>query len=344
MKVYRLTEAKGLDALESVQVDDAPLGARDVRVEMRAWSLNYRDLGIPSGGYPRNDKLRRDPPLIPLSDGAGEVLEVGAEVERFAAGDRVATCFFQNWDDGEPGEAGMASALGGGVDGVLAERVVLRENGLLRLPAHLSLEQGACLPCAAVTAWHALTLAPLTAGDTILTLGTGGVSIFALQLAKAHGARVLITSSSDEKLERARALGADGTINYRAEPEWEARVRELSNGVGVDNVMEVGGAGTLEKSLAASRIGGTVSLIGVLTGPGAPNPSTLLALFNRITIRGIYVGSRAMFEAMNRAIAVNRIEPVIDRRFAFEELDEIRGAYAHLQSGQHFGKVVIARA
>lgn len=344
MKVYRFAEAKGLDALESVQIDDASLGPRDVRVEMRAWSLNYRDLGIPSGGYPRNDKLRREPPLIPLSDGAGEVLEVGAEVEGFTAGDRVATCFFQNWDDGEPGEAGMTSALGGGVDGVLAERIVLRENGLVRLPAHLSPEQGACLPCAAVTAWQALTLASLTAGDTILTLGTGGVSIFALQLAKAHGARVLITSSRDEKLERARALGADETVNYGSQPDWEVRVRELTEGLGVDNVIEVGGAGTLEKSLAATRIGGTVSLIGVLTGPGAPNPSTLLALFNRITIRGIYVGSRAMFEAMNCAIAVNRIEPVVDRRFGFDELGDIRAAYEYLQSGQHFGKVVITRS
>lgn len=343
MKVYQLTEPKGLDALECVQRDDAPLGPRDVRVEMRAWSLNFRDLGIPSGGYPRNDKLRRDPPLVPLSDGAGQVLEVGAEVEGFSVGDRVATCFFQNWDDGEPGEAGMASALGGGVDGVLAERIVLRENGLVRLPSQLSLEGGACLPCAALTAWQALTRAPLVAGDAILTLGTGGVSIFALQLAKAHGARVLITSSSDEKLERARGLGADDTINYRAEPDWERRVRELTGGEGVDNVMEVGGAGTLEKSLAATRIGGTVSLIGVLTGPGAPNPSTLLALFNRITIRGIYVGSRAMFEAMNRAIEVNGIEPVIDRRFDFDELAAVRAAYEHLQSGQHFGKVVIAR-
>ncbi len=344
MKVYRLAEAKGLDALEAAQVDDAPLGARDVRVEMRAWSLNYRDLGIPAGGYPRNDKLQRDPPLVPLSDGAGEVLEVGAEVSRFKPGDRVATCFFQDWDGGEVGEAGMRSALGGGIDGVLAERVVLGENGLVHLPSHLSLEQGACLPCAAVTAWQALTRGPLTAGDAILTLGTGGVSVFALQLAKAHGARVLITSSSDAKLERARALGADDTINYRTHPAWETRARELTGGTGVDNVMEVGGAGTLEKSLASTRIGGTVSLIGVLTGPGAPNPSTLLALFNRITIRGIYVGSRAMFEAMNRALEVNRIEPVIDRSFAFEELGEIRAAYEYLRSGAHFGKVVIARS
>jgi NADPH:quinone reductase-like Zn-dependent oxidoreductase len=306
---------------------------------MRAWSLNYRDLSMPRGGYLNNDKVRTDPPLVPLSDGAGEVLAVGEGVQTVQVGDRVASCFFQDWTDGDIDAARMRTALGGAIDGVLAERVVLAEQGVVRFPGHLDDAEAATLPCAAVTAWEALTRAGLAAGDTILTLGTGGVSIFALQLAKASGARVIITSSSSAKLARARALGADETVNYQEHPDWDEVVREWTAGRGVDHVVELGGAGTLERSLRAARVSGTVSLIGVLTG-AAENPSPMLALFHRLTIRGIYVGSRAVFEDLNRLISEAGIRPVIDRRFGF---DAVREAYTYLRSAKHFGKVVITR-
>lgn len=336
MKAYQVTEPTGIDNIKfSDDFPEPPVGPNDVLVKMQAYSLNYRDLSIPMGGYFRNDKI----PVIPLSDGAGEVVEVGSEVKRFKKGDRVIGCFFQDWESGDITEEQMFSALGGGIDGVLAEYAALKERGLVHAPPDFSYEEAATLPCAAVTAWQALTLANLRAGDTILTLGTGGVSVFALQLAKAHGARVIITSSSDEKLERAAKLGADETINYRATPEWDKRVRELTSGRGVDNVIEVGGLGTLEKSLLSARVSGTVSLIGVLTG-FKHQPSPLMALFNRITIRGIYVGSRQMFEDMNRAIEANRIKPVVDRVFPFEE---VLDAYHWLREAKHFGKVVISQ-
>jgi NADPH:quinone reductase-like Zn-dependent oxidoreductase len=209
---------------------------------------------------------------------------------------------------------------------------------LLQIPEHLSFEEAATLPCAAVTAWQAIvTLGQIRSGDTILTLGTGGVSLFALQIAKLHGAKVIITSSSDEKLSRARAMGADETINYRTIPDWDVEVRRMTGDRGVDNVVELGGIGTLPKSMACTRLGGRVSLIGVLSGvSGSINP--LPALFNRLTIQGIYVGSREMFEAMNRAIVANRLSPVIDRVFDF---DQALDAYRHLKSGEHFGKIVV---
>lgn len=344
MKTYQLTEAKGvgLDALRIADLPDAPLAPGEVRVAMRAWSLNYRDLGVPHGGYARNDKIVRNPPLVPLSDGAGEVVEVGPGVSEFAPGDRVASCFFRDWVGGAPREAVLGSALGGGLDGTLAEHVVLPERGWVRAPANLDFDEAACLPCAALTAWQALSAGGVEAGQSVLALGTGGVSIFALQLAKAFGARVLITSRSDEKLERARALGADATINYEKAPEWGARVRELTGGVGVDQVVEVGGVGTLERSIESVRVGGTVSLIGVLTGVEG-SFSSIAAILNAVTLRGIFVGSREMFEQMNRAIEVNEIHPVIDARFDFGDLDSVKAAYEHLRSGAHFGKVVIAR-
>jgi NADPH:quinone reductase-like Zn-dependent oxidoreductase len=309
-------------------------------IEMKAWSLNYRDLAMPRGGYPGNDKVLRAPPLVPLSDGAGEVLEIGAGVTGFAPGDRVVTSVVQRWVDGDLTAEGKASALGGALDGVLAERVVLNQEGCVAAPPSLSFEQAATLPCAAVTAWAALTGAGSIAGQNVLILGTGGVSIFGLQLAKAMGARVLITSSSAAKLERARVLGADETINYLEQPDWDVRVLELTAGVGVDHVLEVGGAGTLERSLRATRISGTISLIGVLTGNPERNPSPMDVMFKRLTLRGIYVGSRRMLEELCRAIEVNGLSPVIDRVFPFENVQD---AYRHLKSGQHFGKVVISR-
>lgn len=339
---YELTAASGLDALRRVEVDPPPLGPHDVRVAMRAWSLNYRDLSMPQGGYVRNDKIKTAPPLVPLSDGAGEVVDVGSAVDRFAVGTRVCPCFFTDWIDGELDDSHFGSALGGAAHGVLAEEVVLPQHGLVAVPSNLSFEEAACLPCAAVTAWQALILAGLAPGQTILTLGTGGVSTFALQIAKAAGARVIITSSSEQKLQRARTLGAAFGINYVTTPDWDGAVRELTGGRGVDNVIEVGGAGTLARSLRSARVSGTVSLIGVLTG-ASDNPSPLPALFNRITIRGIYVGSRAMFEALCRAIEIADIHPIIDRAFGCQSVEEVRAAYEHLQSGKHFGKVVITR-
>lgn len=341
MKTYHILGPDGLDALVQTDVEEPTVGPNDVLVEMRAWSLNYRDLGMSAGGYLRNDKVKTSPPLVPLSDGAGEVVAVGENVTRFRVGDRVAGTFFQDWLDGDLTDAQIGSALGGAIDGVLAERVVFNQQGLVRIPNGYSFEEAATLPCAAVTAWQALTLAGLQAGQTVLMLGTGGVSIFALQFVKAFGGRAIITSSSNDKLNRARDLGADVTINYKTTPDWQDAVLEATDGIGVDNVIEVGGAGTLEKSLAAARVSGTVSLIGVLTGRPDQNPSPMMTLFKRLTVQGIYVGSRSMFEAMNRAIEVNSLRPVIDRTFAF---DEARAAYEHLASGQHFGKVVIARS
>ncbi len=340
MRQYQITAPKGLDALTVTDVDEPNVGPYDVLIEMKAWSLNYRDLSMPHGGYFGNKKIKTNPPLIPLSDGAGEVIAVGDSVTRVKVGDRVAGSFFQEWIGGDLTRESIQSALGGAIDGLLSERVVLHEKGLVHFPDHLSYEQAATLPCAAVTAWQALTCRTgLTAGQTILTLGTGGVSIFALQFAKTFGARVIVTSSSDEKLETAKKMGADATINYRTHPDWEKRVAELTDG-GVDNVIEVGGAGTFEKSLASARISGRVSLIGVLTGQPDHNPSPMMALFKRITVQGIYVGSRDMFESMNRAVAANQIQPVIDRTFDF---DDAVSAYRHLASGAHFGKVTITR-
>jgi NADPH:quinone reductase-like Zn-dependent oxidoreductase len=259
-------------------------------------------------------------------------------VTRWQPGDRVAGTFFQDWDGGEITDAAAKSALGGAVDGVLAEYALFREGGVVAIPHHLSFEEGATLPCAALTAWHALRSGGLTCGQTVLTLGTGGVSLFALQLARAAGARVIATTGSDAKEERLRALGASEVINYRSEPNWDKRVWEVSGKRGVDLVVEVGGAGTLGKSLKAVRLGGHISLIGVLSGStGEVNP--LPAVMKHVRIQGIYVGSREMFEAMNRAIVTNNIHPVIDRVYSFAEAKE---AFRYLQSGAHFGKVVIA--
>ncbi len=334
MKAYQIQSAGGIDAIRQIDVPQPQPGPNEVLVRMRAASLNFRDLIITRGGYARNDRC----PVIPLSDGAGEVLAVGERVTRFKPGDRVVNCFFEDWEAGDVDEAQLQTSRGGGIDGVLAEQVVFSERALLPIPSHLSFEQAATLPCAAVTAWQALvTLGRVQAGDTILTLGTGGVSIFALQFAKLNGATVISTSSNDEKLARARELGADETINYKTTPDWDDAVRQFTGGRGVDNVIEVGGPGTLPKSLACTRVSGRVSLIGVLTGgEGASNP--MPALFNRLTIQGIYVGSRAMFADMNRAITGNRLEPVVDRVFDFADAQD---AYRYLKSGNHFGKVVI---
>jgi NADPH:quinone reductase-like Zn-dependent oxidoreductase len=334
MKVYEIREAKGIDSVQPAERPDPTPGYGEILIRMKAVSLNYRDLAVARGAYGRGVPS----PVIPLSDGAGEVAAIGPGVTRVATGDRVAGIFMQAWLAGRPmQEEHSRSALGGAIDGMLAEYVVLNQEGVVKIPEHLSYEEAATLPCAAVTAWNALVSSGgLIAGETVLTQGTGGVSIFALQFARMFGARVISTSSSDTKLARVREMGASAGINYKATPDWEKPVRVLT-GVGVDHVVEVGGAGTLEKSMKAVRTGGTISLIGVLTGgDGTVNPRMLLV--KNIKLQGLYVGSREMFEAMNRAISLHKLRPVVDRVFPFANAVE---AYRHMESGAHFGKVVI---
>ncbi len=336
MRAYQLPKGgAGIEALARIERPDPPRPAhRQVLVRVRACSLNFRDLGIARGSYrmPIRDNI------IPLSDGAGEVVEVGPGVTRCKAGDRVAGNFFQRWAGGEPAPDAHASALGGGIDGMLAEYALLEEDGVVKIPSHLSLEEGATLPCAAVTVWHAMIEhARLKAGDTVLLQGTGGVSIFGLQFARAMGIAAIITSSSDEKLKRAKALGAAHGINYKTNPDWEKAAVEFTGGRGVDHVVEVGGAATLTRSFGAIRVGGKITLIGGLSGGASElNPGLIFA--RRANVQGISVGSTQMFMAMNRAIEVNGIKPVIDKVFGF---DEAQAAYRHMASGAHFGKIVI---
>lgn len=333
MRVWRISRAGNLEALALSDEAEQRPGPGEVRVAMRAASLNYRDLMVVEGRYGRGT-VPTD--LVPLSDGAGEVREIGPGVARFKPGDRVAGTFFQGWVGGDITIADHATTLGGAIDGVLAEEKIFREDGLVAIPGHLGFEEAATLPCAGLTAWNALfTDRPLRPGETVLTLGTGGVSTFAVQFAHAAGARVIATSSSDAKLERMRALGASDLVNYRTHPDWEKEVWRLTEGRGVDHVVEVGGAGTLAKSVASTRHGGAVHLIGVLTG-GEIDPTMILR--RSVTVRGVFVGSRQMFEAMNRMIAFSGLKPVIDRVFPF---DEAPAAYRHLKAAGHVGKVVI---
>lgn len=337
MKVYEIHNKPGLEALTLTERPDPIPGPGQVLLKMRAASLNYRDLLVVKGNYGSPDQPPT--PIVPLSDGVGEVAALGAGVSRVKAGDRVAGAFMPGWVAGEFSQEKAASALGGGsVDGVLAEYVVLHEEAVVPVPEHLTDEEAATLPCAAVTAWYALLVGgELKPGETVLLLGTGGVSLFALQFAKSAGARVILTSSSDEKLQKARALGADETINYKETPDWDKRVLELTGGRGVDYVVEVGGADTLNKSLRAVHWGGQISLIGVLSGFGG-EVNTAAILSKNVRVQGVYVGSREMFEGMNRAITQGGLRPVVDRVFPFAEA---RAALDHLESGRHFGKVVI---
>jgi NADPH:quinone reductase-like Zn-dependent oxidoreductase len=335
MRAYQLPKGgAGIEALARIDLPEPKPQHRQVVVKVGACSLNFRDLGIVRGTYrmPVRDNI------VPLSDGAGEVVEVGGGVTRVKAGDKVAGCFFQRWPGGKPSQNVQASALGGSIDGMLAEYAILEEDGVVKIPAHLSVEEGATLPCAAVTAWHAMVQhAKLIAGQTVLLQGTGGVSIFGLQFAHAMGVIAVITSSSDEKLKRATMLGAAHAINYKTAPDWEKAAVAFTGGRGVDHVVEVGGAGTLARSFGAIRIGGKISMIGSLSGAATElNPGLILG--RRANVQGISVGSTEMFEAMNAAIAANKIKPVIDRVFGF---DEVQSAYKHMASGTHFGKIVI---
>jgi NADPH:quinone reductase-like Zn-dependent oxidoreductase len=332
MRAYEIQKF-GLDGLVQVDRAQPEAGAGQVLLKMKAVSLNYRDVLTVAGKY----NPRMSLPQIPLSDGVGEVVAVGEGVTRVKVGDRVANTFFEKWVAGELTEQGSKSALGGGRDGVLAEYVALDEDGVIAVPEHLTDEEAATLPCAALTSWAALiSRGNLKAGDSILAMGTGGVSIFALQIAKLSGARVVITSSSDEKLARARELGADDLINYKTTPDWEKEVLRVTGGRGVDHVVEVGGAGTFAKSIRAVRRGGTISLIGVLAGGGETNLMPIL--MNGLRVQGIFVGSREMFEAMNAAISLHKLKPVVDKVFSFDETPE---AYAMMEAGAHFGKICI---
>jgi NADPH:quinone reductase-like Zn-dependent oxidoreductase len=336
MRAYQIPKGgAGIESVVQVQRPDPKPGHRQVLVRIKACSLNFRDLGIVRGTY--RVPVREN--VIPLSDGSGEVVEVGPEVTRFKAGDRVAGNFFQRWPGGESMPDAHASALGGGIDGMLAEYAVLEEDGVVKIPPHLSLEEGATLPCAAVTAWHAMMEhAKLKAGDTILLQGTGGVSIFGLQFAHAGGIRAIITSSSDEKLARAKKLGATFGINYTTTPDWEKAAMEFTGGAGVDHVIEVGGAATLTRSFGAIRVGGKISMIGGLSG-GATELNPGLIFSRRANVQGISVGSTQMFLALNRAVEANAIKPVIDKVFPFADA---QAAYKHMASGAHFGKIVIS--
>jgi NADPH:quinone reductase-like Zn-dependent oxidoreductase len=334
MKTWRVPAGGQIEGLKLVDEAPAAIGPGLVRVRVKATSLNFRDLAILKGMYP----VMAKEPLVPGSDAVGMVLEVGPGVAAFKPGDRVATSFFPDWVDGRMSVAQIRTALGGGGAGTFAEEIVLPETALIRSPSHLDDAQAATLTCAGVTAWHALFhTGPLYPGSTVLLLGTGGVSIWALQLAKAAGMRVIITSSSDEKLARARALGADETINYTKTPEWSAEVRRLTDGEGVDTVVEVGGEKTVGQSVASVRPQGTVVIIGAVSGIGGGiGPRSLIPGATRV--QGIYVGSRRMHQDLARFVELKKIQPVVDRRFAFADVPD---AYRHFQAAQHFGKVAI---
>jgi NADPH:quinone reductase-like Zn-dependent oxidoreductase len=333
VRAQRFVDGFGYENLRLTEMPEPVAGTGQAVVRVKACSLNYRDLVVLKGLYGRAVQT----PLTPLSDGAGEVIAVGPGVTRVKPGDRVCGIFMQRWLEGGPDDEKAASAMGGAIDGMLAEQVCLNADGLVPIPEHLSYEEAATLPCAAVTAWNALFVSGrLQPGETVLVQGTGGVSLFALQFAKMTGARVIATSSSDAKLERLQAMGADAVINYKTTPEWDKPARAFTGGLGVDHLVEVGGAGTLPLSIKAVRRGGHIALIGMLTGVGEMDPRPIL--LKSIRVQGIYVGSREMFLQMNRAISAGSLKPVVDRVFGFGETAE---AMRYQESGAHFGKIVI---
>jgi NADPH:quinone reductase-like Zn-dependent oxidoreductase len=335
MKCVELTGTSGLDALKMAERPTPQPGPHQVVVKVKAASFNYRDMMIAGGGYARGVKV----PLIPLSDGAGEVAAAGAGVRNVKVGDRVCGIFFQRWLAGPVRPDIQEAALGGTADGMLTEYALLEGDGVVRVPDHLSYEEASTLPCAALTAWHGLVEAGgVKPGDTVLVLGTGGVSVFGLQFARMAGARTIVLSSSDEKIERAKRLGASVTLNYRSLPQWADKVREATGGRGIDQVLEVTGGESTAQVLKAMRSGGHIAIIGARMGPGGElDRREVLSRGLRVT--GINVGSRAMFEAMNRAIAANGLKPVIDRTFPFSAALD---AYREFGTGKHFGKVVVS--
>ncbi len=336
MKAYEIQHTDDdFEGVVQTERDRPTPGPGEALVRMEACSLNYRDIAIASasGSYPGLDL-----PVVPLSDGAGEVVELGENVERFEEGDRIAPTFFPDWIDGPLTPGDNRRSPGGSIDGTLAEYITYPAESLVAVPDYLSFAEAGSLTCAAVTAWTALIeYGDLTAGETVLCLGTGGVSTFALQFAAMHGAETIVTSSSDEKLDRARKLGADRTLNYKNTPDWGEAIRKMTDGTGVDHVVEIGGQGTLERSLRATGPDGEIHLIGVLTGiSGAVDPKSIL--HTPLSVRGVSVGSRGAFERMLEAMASAELHPVIDRTFPFEEA---RDAYRYVQSGTHRGKISI---
>jgi NADPH:quinone reductase-like Zn-dependent oxidoreductase len=335
LKCYELQGPSGIDGLALVDKPVPEPGAGEVLVRLKAATLNYRDLLTVKGGYGSRQKF----PLVPVSDGAGVIERVGPGVREFAASDRVIGSFFESWAGGEPSATKMRSALGGSADGVLTEYRIFPKHALVKTPEHLSDIEAAALPCAGVTAWSAvIKLGGIKPGQTVLTQGTGGVSLFAIQFAKMCGARVIATSSSDAKIERLKQLGADFTLNYKATPDWGKKAREWSRH-GVDLVVEVGGVGTLNESIRATRIGGTIAFIGVLAGPPKSDSRLPLMVMQQQRLQGVTVGSVEDLQAMADAIAASRMKPVIDKIFSF---DQVKQAFAHMESGAHFGKVAIA--
>lgn len=332
MRAIEILGGFGLDNVKLVDRPDPVAGPGQVVVAMKAASLNYRDLLVARGQY----NPRMPLPRVLGSDGAGVVEAVGAGVTTLKVGDRVASCYYQGWVEGEDDDAKSRTDLGGTIDGVMAEKVALEAVGVVPIPGDLSFDEAATLPCAALTAWRALVdSGHLKAGDSVLIQGTGGVSLFALQIARWHGARVIATSGSDDKLARVLAMGAAEGINYKATPDWHKRVLELTGGVGVDHVVEVGGAGTLARSMKAVRVGGHIALIGVLS---QGDFELFPMLMRSIRMQGIHVGPRSSFEAMNRAIALHGLRPTIDRVFPMAEAAD---ALRYLESARHFGKVVL---
>ncbi|NPU68715.1 NAD(P)-dependent alcohol dehydrogenase [Bradyrhizobium sp. 83012] len=334
MKCYELQGPGGIDALALVDKPVPRPAAGEVLVRLTAASLNYRDLLTVRGGYGSRQKF----PLVPSSDGAGVVEAVGEGVA-FVPGDRVIGSFFESWTGGEPSEAKMRAALGGAVDGTLSEYRIFPAQALVRTPAHLTDIEAATLPCAGVTAWSAvIKLGGIRPGQTVLTQGTGGVSIFALQIARMAGARVIATSSSETKIARLISLGADVTLNYKTTPDWGKKAREIT-GQGVDLVVEVGGVGTLNESIRATKIGGTIAFIGVLAGAPASELRLPLMVMQQQRLQGVTVGSVDDLQALANALALHQVKPVVDRVFPFAEA---RDAFHYMASGAHLGKVAIA--
>lgn len=337
MRALNVSAPWGLDQIKVVEKPDPTPGPGQVLVRMRAVSLNYRDLLMVNGMYGRAPAASNDV-ITPFSDGCGVVEAVGEGVTRVKTGDRVATLFFQGWTSGPPSLEKVVTALGFPIPGAGSELQTFSEHGVSKVPDFLTDQQVATLPCAALTAWRGLFEdANLQPGDTVVLQGTGGVSIFGLQFAHAAGYRTLITSSSDEKLARAKALGADHLVNYKTTPAWSGPVRAATGGRGADFIMEVGGGGTIQESMKAIRIGGHIAIIGVVAGAGEPfNPAALIG--NSAKLQGLSVGSREMFEAMCRAIELHRISPIVDKVFPFTEA---KAAFSAMAAGEHFGKIVL---
>lgn len=334
MKVWRIEESFGLENLSLSEVATPTPKTGEILLKMQAISLNYRDMVTVAGGYGKTVKT----PLVPCSDGVGTVIETGSSTGTFEKGVRLSPIFFPKWKDGLASPSVLPEALGGAYDGALCEYMIVDEDACVRVPDHLSDVQAASLPCAALTAWSALFEQSHTSeNDRIVIQGTGGVALFALLFAKAVGAEVLITSSSDQKLERCKKLGADHCVNYYTQPNWGHEVKKVWSD-GADHIIELGGAQTLEQSIRSVRIGGQISLIGVLTGTNSGNLPLPLILMRNVRIQGISVGSKAAFERMNAFIDTHKIEPVIDRIFNFQDTQK---AFRYLESGQHFGKVCI---